>query len=78
MRRKTPHNFIFLGLFTLAEGFMLGTITARYDVDEVQYINIRLFTLEVPDWLRDIETPALGCLKYTVQGAVSVWQKGAL
>ena len=35
MRRKTPHNFIFLGLFTLAEGFMLGTITARYDIDEV-------------------------------------------
>merc|ERR1719189_1287630 len=35
VRRKTPHNFIFLGLFTLAEGFMLGTITARYDIDEV-------------------------------------------
>ena len=37
VRRKTPHNFIFLGLFTLAEGFMLGTITARYNIDEVQY-----------------------------------------
>jgi len=35
VRRKTPHNFIFLGLFTLAEGFMLGTITARYSADEV-------------------------------------------
>jgi len=35
VRRKTPHNFIFLGLFTLAESFMLGTITARYDVNEV-------------------------------------------
>merc|ERR1719410_3014776 len=35
VRRKTPHNFIFLGLFTLAEGLMLGTITARYDIDEV-------------------------------------------
>jgi len=35
VRRKTPHNFIFLGLFTLAEGFMLGTITARYEVNEV-------------------------------------------
>ena len=54
MRRKTPHNFIFLGLFTLAEGFMLGTITARYDIDEVQYINIRPFPMEVPDWLKDI------------------------
>ena len=36
VRRKTPHNFIFLGLFTLAEGFMLGTITARYSADEVR------------------------------------------
>merc|ERR550532_3404961 len=35
IRRKTPHNFIFLGLFTLAEGFMLGTVTARYRADEV-------------------------------------------
>ena len=42
VRRKTPHNFIFLGLFTLAEGFMLGTITATYNIDEVQYFNIRL------------------------------------
>merc|ERR1719180_738547 len=33
VRRKTPHNFIFL--FTLAEGFMLGTVTARYRADEV-------------------------------------------
>lgn len=35
VRRKTPHNFIFLGLFTLAEGFMLGSVTARYSADEV-------------------------------------------
>ena len=35
VRRKTPHNFIFLALFTLAEGFMLGTVTARYRADEV-------------------------------------------
>ena len=35
VRRKTPHNFIFLGLFTLAEGFMLGAVTANYRADEV-------------------------------------------
>merc|ERR1719234_900811 len=35
VRRKTPHNFIFLGLFTLAEGFMLGTVTSTYDSNEV-------------------------------------------
>jgi hypothetical protein len=34
-RRRTPHNFIFLGMFTLAEGFMLGCVTATYDVNEV-------------------------------------------
>merc|ERR1719188_254511 len=35
VRRKTPHNFIFLGLFTLAEGFMLGAVTSTYRADEV-------------------------------------------
>merc|ERR1712029_926248 len=35
VRRKTPHNFIFLGLFTLAEGFMLGAVTSTYDANEV-------------------------------------------
>merc|ERR1712029_1059203 len=35
VRRKTPHNFIFLGLFTCAEGFMLGTVTSTYDTNEV-------------------------------------------
>jgi len=35
VRRKTPHNLIFLGLFTAAEGFMLGCVTATYSADEV-------------------------------------------
>merc|ERR1719259_1122814 len=35
VRRKTPHNFIFLGLFTCTEGFMLGTVTSTYDANEV-------------------------------------------
>ena len=35
VRRKTPHNFIFLGLFTCAEGFMLGTVTSTYNANEV-------------------------------------------
>ena len=34
-RRKTPHNFIFLGLFTVAEGFLLGCVVATYRTDEV-------------------------------------------
>ena len=35
VRRKTPHNFIFLGLFTVAQGFMLGTVTSTYNTNEV-------------------------------------------
>lgn len=35
IRRKTPHNFIFLGVFTVCEGVMLGTITSYYDVDAI-------------------------------------------
>ncbi|CAG0914461.1 unnamed protein product [Notodromas monacha] len=35
VRRKSPHNFIVLGIFTLLEGFMLGTVTAHFQKDEV-------------------------------------------
>lgn len=35
MRRKTPHNFIFLGIFTIAQGIMLGIFTIQYDANEV-------------------------------------------
>lgn len=35
MRRKTPHNFIFLALFTVAQGLMLGIVTIRYEANEV-------------------------------------------
>ena len=41
VRRKFPLNFIFLGIFTLCEGLMLGTISSFYDVGEFR--NIRLF-----------------------------------
>ncbi|XP_063697378.1 protein lifeguard 2-like isoform X2 [Culicoides brevitarsis] len=35
VRRKTPMNFIFLFLFTLAEAFLLGVVSSVYDVQEV-------------------------------------------
>jgi len=35
VRRKTPHNYIFLGLFTAAEGLLLGLSVSSYDADEV-------------------------------------------
>jgi len=36
VRRKFPLNFIFLGIFTLCEGLMLGTISSYYDVGEIK------------------------------------------
>lgn len=35
VRRKFPTNFIFLGIFTLCEGVMLGTVATFYQVDAV-------------------------------------------
>ena len=35
LRRKFPHNYIFLGMFTLCEGFVLGCASARYTKDEI-------------------------------------------
>jgi len=35
VRRKSPGNLICLGIFTLAEGFMMGCVVSYYDVGEV-------------------------------------------
>jgi len=35
VRRKFPTNIIFLGIFTAAEGFMLGSLAARFEADAV-------------------------------------------
>merc|ERR1719282_1234942 len=35
VRRKFPTNIIFLGVFTAAEGFMLGSLAARFNADAV-------------------------------------------
>jgi len=35
IRRKSPHNLIFLGLFTLCEGWLIGAICSTYEVNEV-------------------------------------------
>ena len=35
LRRKTPHNYIFLGIFTLAEAYLVGVISSFYSIDEV-------------------------------------------
>ncbi|CAL4184957.1 unnamed protein product, partial [Meganyctiphanes norvegica] len=37
VRRKTPHNYICLFLFTLAEGWLIGCAAATYEADEVMY-----------------------------------------
>lgn len=40
VRRKAPTNYIFLGLFTLCEGILLGFITSTYNVNEVKLMKI--------------------------------------
>lgn len=35
LRRKAPHNFIFLGIFTLAQSFICAVISSRYNTDIV-------------------------------------------
>lgn len=35
VRRKTPHNYIFLTIFTAAEGLLLGVACAQYRAEEV-------------------------------------------
>jgi len=35
VRRKTPLNFIFLFLFTVAESFLLGMVAGQYEAYEV-------------------------------------------
>lgn len=35
IRRKSPHNLIFLGLFTVCEGWLVGAICSTYEVQEV-------------------------------------------
>ncbi|XP_074653362.1 protein lifeguard 1-like isoform X2 [Tubulanus polymorphus] len=35
VRRKFPMNIIFLGIFTLCEGILLGTVSCRYKTDAV-------------------------------------------
>ena len=40
VRRKAPMNFIFLGIFTLAESWMLGTAAASFEKEEVNFILI--------------------------------------
>lgn len=38
VRRTTPMNYIFLFIFTLAEGFLMGIISAYYKTNDVSII----------------------------------------
>ncbi|TRY80322.1 hypothetical protein TCAL_13299 [Tigriopus californicus] len=35
VRRKSPTNFVFLGIFTICEGFMMGSLAAHFEADAV-------------------------------------------
>ena len=42
VRRKAPMNIIFLGIFTIAEAFLLGAISSSYKSEEVHFIHTNL------------------------------------
>lgn len=37
VRRKSPINFIFLSLFTLAQSYLVGMTTIRFDPQDVRF-----------------------------------------
>ena len=43
VRRKAPMNFIFLGLFTAAQSFLLGTAASSFQREEVRKIQILFY-----------------------------------
>lgn len=42
VRRKAPMNFIFLGLFTFAQSFIMAVAASRYSSEEVSERNLAL------------------------------------
>lgn len=52
VRRKAPMNFIFLGLFTLAESFLLAMASSTYNSEEVKYVLIYNLIQIYPYWIR--------------------------
>lgn len=45
VRRKSPLNFIFLGLFTFAQSFIMATAASRFNSEEVSVAGGIYFTL---------------------------------
>jgi len=54
-RRKAPTNFVFLGVFTAAEGFMLGSVCVYFEAEAVLYgwnmrfCNLRTHIIRIPN-----------------------------
>lgn len=44
VRRATPHNFIVLSLFTLAEGYLVGMSTMRFPAELVIFNQTKKFS----------------------------------
>ncbi|XP_046659367.1 protein lifeguard 1-like isoform X2 [Homalodisca vitripennis] len=47
VRRKAPMNFICLGIFTLAESFLLGCATSMYRKEEIFYAAVITFIVAI-------------------------------
>lgn len=44
VRRKSPHNFIVLSLFTLGESYLVALSTLRFDHEDVSNRRAKIFT----------------------------------
>lgn len=80
MRRKFPHNFICLGIFTLAQSFLLGFVTAFYKTDIVMLaiamtaavcITLTIFAFQTKiDFTPYVGVAMVGCVILMMMGFI--------
>ncbi|KNC71493.1 hypothetical protein SARC_15966, partial [Sphaeroforma arctica JP610] len=62
-RRRSPHNYIFLAVFTLAESYLVGVITTAFEVHQVRKHTRTLSQLYPQGWVCWVST-GLGLLGF--------------
>ncbi|KAB7507800.1 Protein lifeguard 1 [Armadillidium nasatum] len=73
LRRRFPHNFIFLGLFTVCEGFLLGCASASFTAEEILMavgitgavvLGLTLFAFQTKNRILSIVYSSVGALLF--------------
>lgn len=88
VRRTPPTNFIFLGLFTVAQSFMLGTLTSQVPADTVMLavgatalvcLALTLFALQTKfDFTVCNGVLFVALILFTLFGIVSIFWNGPI